>query len=155
MWSKYNDIYGSSGGNESQLVWGQNMDCFSKPNIFGYPLVNKLSCRKWSFIVDVPLKKNDFPWFSIVMLVYQRVILVASSPSSLADDLFFPEGLACRFKCEICGTYFLGLVRMRYTRPKKNGPKGWQGLYIYNYIYIYIVGNWLNPQRWVCFRWFA
>ena len=35
-----------------------------------YPLVNKHSYWKWSFIVDLP--KNKW-WFSIVMLVYQRV----------------------------------------------------------------------------------
>ena len=27
--------------------------------------------RKWPFIVDFPMKNGDFPWFSIVMLVYQ------------------------------------------------------------------------------------
>ena len=35
-----------------------------------YPLVNKHSYWKWPFIVDFPIKKI---WFSIVMLVYQRV----------------------------------------------------------------------------------
>ena len=70
------------------------------------------------------------------MLVYQRVILVASSPSSLADDLFFPEGTS--LSGQVCETYFLGLVRMRYTSTKKTAQKDGR---------VYIVGNLLNPQR--------
>jgi hypothetical protein len=56
-----------------------------------YPLVNKHSYWKWPFIVDFPIKKI---WFSIVMLVYQRVDKVhwydsfafwRTSRSSLSD----------------------------------------------------------------------
>ena len=37
-----------------------------------YPLVNQHSYWKWQFIVDFPIKQM---WFSIVMLVYQRVCI--------------------------------------------------------------------------------
>ena len=44
----------------------------------GYPLVNntKKLLKMAIEIVDFPIKNGDFPWFSIAMLVHQRVVTV-------------------------------------------------------------------------------
>ena len=42
--------------------------------ISGKQNISKHSYWKWFFIVDFPIEENgDVPWFSMIMLVYQRV----------------------------------------------------------------------------------
>jgi hypothetical protein len=52
-----------------------NINLINHP-FWGYPLVNKHSYWKLPFIVDLPFKKW---WFSIVMLVYQRVLPISET----------------------------------------------------------------------------
>ena len=60
-----------------------------------YPLVNQHGYWKWPFIVDFPIKNGDF---SIVMLVYQRVICKQKNIQRAFFDTFFcPDSSSYRF----------------------------------------------------------
>ena len=45
------------------LFWGETSGkpCTMMAQDLGYPLVNKHGYGKWPFIVDLPIKKSDFP----------------------------------------------------------------------------------------------
>ena len=55
-----------------QHVWQFICFCGKICWLSTYPLVNKHSYWKWSFIVDLPTENGDFPY---LMLVYQRVLV--------------------------------------------------------------------------------
>ena len=49
------------------------MDVYGRYNMIYSPVICYIAIETGPFIDDLLIKNGDFPWFSIVMLVYQSV----------------------------------------------------------------------------------